>query len=330
VKPALVVSGGGSKGAFAVGAIRYLRETRGIEFGLVAGTSTGALIAPLVVTDEMGLLEDLYTSVRNADLLAPVSVQTSWKRGYLFDTKPMEKLLAKTMDAERARRVLESTVPVFLSSVNLQTGRLTYFQAGGPRGRSEGPHADLIRVEDRATLLSAIVASTNQPLFMPAVCLAPKARPIREYVDGGVREYAPLHIAIANGAQEVYAILHSPPPAGKSVREGQVKGFLAMAGRALELLTDEIGESDLQKAQLYSEATLYLEAIRHNARDLGLTSEQITQLFAGANPFVGRRPVILHVIRPESELPCSGLQFDPKAMKTLVKWGARRAREIVG
>jgi NTE family protein len=330
VKPALVVSGGGSKGAFAVGAIRYLRETKGVEFGLVAGTSTGALIAPLVVTDEMALLEQLYTSVRNADLLAPVSVQTTWKRGYVFDTKPMEKLLAKTIDATRARRVLESAVPAFLSAVNLQTGRLTYFQAGGADGCSEGPHADLVRVKDRPTLLSAIVASTNQPLFMPAVCLAPKERPVREYVDGGVREYAPIHIAIANGASEVYAILHSPPPAGKSVREGQLKGLPAIAGRALQLLTDEIGESDLGKALLYSEATSYLETIRDNARGLGLDAEQITQLFAGENPFVGRRPVKIHVIRPERELPCSGLDFEPKAMKALVTWGARRAQEIVG
>jgi len=325
------VSGGGSKGAFAVGAIRYLRETKGLEFGLVAGTSTGALIAPFVVTDEIALLESLYTSVRNADLLAPVSVQTSWKRGYVYDTKPMEKLLAKTIDAERARRVLESEVPAFLSAVNLQTGRLTYFQAGGSdNGRSEGPHADLVRVKDRAMLLAAIVASTNQPVFMPAVCFAPKERPVREFVDGGVREYAPIHVAIANGASEVYAILHTPAPAGKAVREGQIKGLTAVAGRALELLIDEIGESDLQKALLYSEAATYLESVRRNARELGLTTEQITQLFAGANPFVGRRAVTIHVIRPEGELPCSVLDFDPKSMKALVALGAQRAEELLG
>lgn len=330
MKPALVVSGGGSKGAFAVGAIRYMRETRGIEFGLVAGTSTGALIAPLVVTDEMALLESLYTTVRNADLLSPVSVQTSWKRGYLYDTRPLEKLLARTIDAARAQRVLDSDVPSFVSAVSLQTGRLTYFQAGGADGRPEGPHADLVRVKDRASLLSAIVASTNQPVFMPAVCFAPEARPLREYVDGGVREYAPIHVAIANGASEVYAILHSPPPAGKKVREGQLKGLTAIAGRALELLTDEVGESDLQKAQLYSAASAYLETIRHNARSLGLDAAQITQLFAGANPFVGRRTVTLHVIRPESDLPSSGLDFDPAAMKKLVALGARRAKEVLG
>ncbi|MCK5797226.1 MAG: patatin-like phospholipase family protein, partial [Deltaproteobacteria bacterium] len=43
-RTALVVSGGGSKGAFAVGAIEVLRE-RGTDFDLICGTSTGSLIA---------------------------------------------------------------------------------------------------------------------------------------------------------------------------------------------------------------------------------------------------------------------------------------------
>lgn len=50
MKNALVISGGGSKGAFAVGAIERLREA-GITWDIVVGCSTGALIAPLVVTD---------------------------------------------------------------------------------------------------------------------------------------------------------------------------------------------------------------------------------------------------------------------------------------
>jgi NTE family protein len=98
----------------------------------------------------------------------------------------------------------------------------------------------------------------------------------------------------------------------------------------MSLLTDEVGENDVQMAQLFSEATTYLEVIRRNARALGLSHDQITQLFAGANPFVGRRPVTLHVIRPEKELGADGLSFDPRTMKSFVAWGARRAQELLG
>jgi len=329
LKPALVVSGGGSKGAFAVGAIRYMRERLGLQFGMVAGTSTGALIAPFVVIDELAVLEKLYTSVKNADLLAPVSVQTSWRRGYLYDTTPMEKLLARHLDVGRAQRMLEAEVSAFISAVSLQTGRLTYFQTGCVAGCAHGS-ADIVRVPDRATLLAAIVASANQPVFMPPVWVQPTVEPICEYVDGGLREYAPINVAIANGAVEIYVVLHCPPAAARAPLTGAMKGLPAVLARAMDLLVDEVGENDVQMAHLFSEATTYLESIRRNARTLGLSNEQITQLFAGANPFVGRRPVTLHVIRPEKELGSPSLKFDPKTMKGLVAWGARRAQEVLG
>jgi NTE family protein len=47
MKPALVLSGGGSRGAFAVGAVEVLHEAN-IAFDIIASTSTGALIAPLL------------------------------------------------------------------------------------------------------------------------------------------------------------------------------------------------------------------------------------------------------------------------------------------
>jgi predicted acylesterase/phospholipase RssA len=48
MKRALVISGGGSKGAFAVGILQRLRILfPTLHFDMIIGTSTGALIAPL-------------------------------------------------------------------------------------------------------------------------------------------------------------------------------------------------------------------------------------------------------------------------------------------
>jgi len=71
---ALVVSGGGSKGAFAIGASERLHEEPGITFDMVAGSSTGALIAPLVVTDEIPRLRALYSRIRTEDILTQRAV----------------------------------------------------------------------------------------------------------------------------------------------------------------------------------------------------------------------------------------------------------------
>ena len=43
---ALVISGGGSKGAFAGGVAQYLMEVRGNQYDLLLGTSTGSLLIP--------------------------------------------------------------------------------------------------------------------------------------------------------------------------------------------------------------------------------------------------------------------------------------------
>ena len=62
---ALVISGGGSKGAFAVGVIkRLLKEYPNLAFETYVGTSTGSLIAPLAAMGAYDLLEEL---VKNAN-----------------------------------------------------------------------------------------------------------------------------------------------------------------------------------------------------------------------------------------------------------------------
>jgi predicted acylesterase/phospholipase RssA len=266
--------------------------------------------------------------VETGDILSPVSLQTAWDEGYVFDTEPLERLVREAIDEERACRILASPVPAFLSTVNVQTGRLTYFQTGRDPGQA-GRGADRVLVRDRATLVRAIIASANQPVFTPTVCVQPEDAAAYDYMVGGVREYAPLDVAIANGAEEVYAILHSPPA---RARGGVVRarGLKDIALRTIVLLAEEIGDSDLRLAELYSDATTYLEAIRRNARDLGLSDEQIARLFAGEDPFVGRRAVRLHVVRPEKPFECGTLEFRPARMKEWVAWGRRRAREVLG
>jgi predicted acylesterase/phospholipase RssA len=62
---ALTVSGGGSKGAFAVGAIKYLLEERDLDFDILSGTSTGALVTAMVAADGVDavpILEREYTT----------------------------------------------------------------------------------------------------------------------------------------------------------------------------------------------------------------------------------------------------------------------------
>ena len=61
---ALVISGGGSKGAFAGGVAQYLIKDLGYNYDLYLGTSTGSLLVPHLVRPMVG---------HNYHLLIPIS-----------------------------------------------------------------------------------------------------------------------------------------------------------------------------------------------------------------------------------------------------------------
>ncbi|MFZ1790083.1 MAG: patatin-like phospholipase family protein, partial [Saprospiraceae bacterium] len=65
---ALVISGGGSKGAFAGGIAQYLIEEEKIKYDIFVGCSTGSLLVPLLALGEISRLREAYTSVTQSDI----------------------------------------------------------------------------------------------------------------------------------------------------------------------------------------------------------------------------------------------------------------------
>ena len=64
----LVISGGGALGAWAGGQAQYLSQESGIEYDVVGGTSTGALLAPHTALKEFNKLYDAYTTSSDSDI----------------------------------------------------------------------------------------------------------------------------------------------------------------------------------------------------------------------------------------------------------------------
>lgn len=59
---ALVISGGGSKGAFAGGVAQFLIEKHGYKYDLLLGTSTGSLLIPHLALGKVQKIFDIYTN----------------------------------------------------------------------------------------------------------------------------------------------------------------------------------------------------------------------------------------------------------------------------
>ena len=96
---ALVISGGGSKGAFAVGVIkRLLKEYPNLNFDTYVGTSTGSLIVPLAAMGKYDVLEQLYSSIKTTDVINKGNIGDKLSEHSIFDATPLWNLIEKYYD----------------------------------------------------------------------------------------------------------------------------------------------------------------------------------------------------------------------------------------
>ena len=310
-KHALVISGGGAKGAFGVGALKYLMVDLRLRFDLVIGTSTGALIAPLVATRDLADLLNIYENVEDQhvlrdrpDLLAFLFSDA------LNSSEPLRRMIGRYLgDPVRYQKLVGSPTELFVTILNMQTGLVEY---GNPR-----------RVP-QDVFLRQVLASASIPILMPPVRIGPF-----QYVDGGVKETAPFARAIEEGATHVIAIVLSPPPETRQPQREFYTNLLEITRRTLTLLTEEVIDNDVLIARAINEGVITLAQIRANAAALGLGPAAINRLFAGIeNPFGGRRVIRLTIIRPQQSLGPETLSFNPVQMRRWVDQGYRRAREV--
>ena len=70
MKKALVISGGGSKGAFAGGVAEYLLKEKQKDYDMYVGTSTGSLMVSHLALGKIEELKKLYTSVNQKSIFS--------------------------------------------------------------------------------------------------------------------------------------------------------------------------------------------------------------------------------------------------------------------
>ena len=64
-KTALVLSGGGAKGAFECGAEKYAREVKGYHWDIIAGVSAGALNGAMLALEKYDRLLEIWNTISN-------------------------------------------------------------------------------------------------------------------------------------------------------------------------------------------------------------------------------------------------------------------------
>lgn len=220
---ALVLSGGGAKGAFQVGAEKYLREEKGYTWDIIAGVSVGSLNGGMLAMEKYAALWDLWWTVSNDKIFKGklnlwAVIKTVFGARSALSNEPLKQLIEREFDAPLVTKDLR------IGAVSLRTGKYEVFRPDHPEFKA------------------AVLASTTMPVYWEPVDLA---LPHGDTVDGGLRNVSPLGDVLADDPDEVVIINCSPRE--PSFHEKSLKGVLQIAVRSLDIAVNEIFVNDVRE-----------------------------------------------------------------------------------
>ncbi|MDJ0851670.1 MAG: patatin-like phospholipase family protein [Myxococcota bacterium] len=264
---ALVLSGGGARGAYQVGVLQGLLEIGAFGdgdpvFDVLVGSSAGAINAAMLAAcaDEIRTgveqLERVWTSIEptqvfRTDLRSLGGIGARWVRDLSFGGLLRKVTPKSLLDTAPLRELLAEHVPFERIDRNIETGRLRalampatdLYTSDGILFLDAKPEVPLWRrgrwsVERTPIRVDHVMASSAIPVFFPSIQIDG-----RHLGDGSVRNTAPLSPAINLGARRVVAIGVRQP----SVRTGKVRrieppSIAQVAGALLDaVMLDAIG-----------------------------------------------------------------------------------------
>ncbi|WP_304137259.1 patatin-like phospholipase family protein [Mesonia mobilis] len=204
---ALVISGGGSKGAFAGGVAAHLMKVQHRNYDIFVGSSTGSLLLTHLAIGEIDKLHEVYTNVNQKSIfsLNPFKIKKKDNREYVSinylntilqfikkrrtfgESKNLRKLISRKITKEDFLKAKNTNKDVVVTVSNLTKNNIEYKSI---KDFSYEEFCDWIWI------------SCN---YIPFMSLVKKND--FEYADGGFGSMVPIREAIRRGATEVDAII---------------------------------------------------------------------------------------------------------------------------
>lgn len=204
---ALVISGGGSKGAYAGGVAQYLMEVQGKKYDMFLGTSTGSLLIPHLAVNNIPKLYDIFTNVQQHDIfsVSPFVQRQKGNREYVSidfinslwqfirlkrtfgESKALRRNIRRNFTLEEFNSIKQTKHDVVVTVSNLSKNKVEYKS---------------INDYSYEEFCNWIWISCN---YIPFMSIA-KVDGF-EYADGGLGCVVPIREAILRGATEIDAVV---------------------------------------------------------------------------------------------------------------------------
>ena len=325
---ALVLSGGGARGAYEAGVMRYIREDLAgdlggqVQFDIICGTSVGGVHAcffaatsdipekqgrMLVDRWESFVLEEMVSFGVKEFMRAPATLLGS---GHIEDVDG-ERRLGGIVKTQQLEKVVRRLIPWHRLGPNLSEGKLealaitatdigsgksvVFLQTASGRAPvwSQDP---FVRAQEVTIAPEHALASAALPILFPAVAVGE-----RFFCDGGLRQNTPLSPALRLGADKVLVIglRHKPPGNGSGdVPEESMPfpGAAFLVGKILDaFLLDHI-DYDLDRLRRFN---ALIEAVRAvgSPDHVSRFDEVVTRMRGAPYRIVGE-----FMIRPSADL----------------------------
>ncbi len=282
-KTAIVLSGGGARGAFEAGVLSGLQDR--VSFDIVCGTSIGSINAALTAQRAFDELAQLWQTistlkvVRYIDVVQKVNafvddveglrgkplaalgnfhLVNDWckigsKKGLLslrgiYDEEPIQGLLTTILNVNAIKSTL------ILTATNLTNGTsdaFYHFENADEatldrflKSRLPDPSYDM----EKVNYVNVVRASAAIPgAFQPVKMNLGKPGADFEYVDGGVANNTPVNLAVSAGATHIYVVFMDP--AGLLGTVEPTTNLYEIGLACLTVMQQKIMETDLRAAK---------------------------------------------------------------------------------
>lgn len=231
---AIVLSGGGNKGAFASGCIKYLLGDLQIKYDIICGISSGAINGSFLAQFPFG--QEIDAANQLVDLWLNINTESIYKRWWplgklhaiwrpsFYDSLPLSKLINKHIFLTKIR---ESGKKVSVGVVSLNSGKYHIID------------------QNNDNFIDFVVAGSSFPGMFSPVKIGDHL-----WMDGSIKEISPIKTAIDFGADAIDVIITSP--------EKRIRKFvddpstIDVMKRAIDLSADKIMANDIDKVIMYN------------------------------------------------------------------------------